>query len=389
MKEQNQIKQGKATLKDSTGVKIDMVQLNNITLKDIRDLDFLFQMGIAKYDLATQNQIKLASGEEFTSIQIQNERHGIRNFSCHLGLNWKNELAPYCSLQLIVDEPNFRNLNCRSFSEFQSTLIDVETFLQEFYGIYISFDDAIFHTIEINKTFSFPWNHDVLELLINLIPKGKRMPYRPPFNVVQDTGVNTNIDVFSFVAYSKEFKKGKGIQAKFYDKSRQLQHEYDIVVDDHYLRFELTVSNAKKICQIFGTNKLKEFSQDIITDTFHNFIEKCFAQTYKNFCKDRQKLLKKIFTEEFKKTPRSTTWIHDAILRILDIEKKKHFHQILQDVQEIFEIWNKIPFVNSYQKANYKKKLKNICKEEFPCLLTNTDAETSRLIELLSKKENQ
>ncbi|MBO5177546.1 MAG: hypothetical protein J6C07_08825 [Lachnospiraceae bacterium] len=387
MCEQNTTKKKETDLKDGIGIKLDMVQLNCILVDDIFDLERLFQCGIAKYNIAAHNHIELRKGEKFTSLCIKNASCGIKEFTYKICPDYQGRLKAYGSLQLIVDDPELRNLNCRSFSEFKDALLDVKLYLEECYGICISYSKAMFHTIEINKTFAYSWNHDALELLISIIPPIKRMPYRPPFNIRTGKGVNAVTDVSEFTAFSKGFKNGKGACAKFYDKTKQLQDMYKIEVDDDYLRFELAFANAKKIQQVFGTNKLKDFSQEIIDETFYSFVDRCFIRSYDDYCVERRKLLKKIFVNEFEKEPRSIAWIQDAILKIIDIEKERNSHQILQDINEIYEIWKAIPFSNRFQRAKFKRKLTNICRDDFPLLLTDIDNITRSLLLILSQRE--
>ena len=58
-----------------------------------------------------------------------------------------------------------------------------------------------------------------------------------------------------------------------------------------------------------------------------------------------------------------------------------------QDINEIFGIWRSIPITDRFQKARFKKKLAEICKADFPCLLTDTDTIIKEFLHLLSQRE--
>ena len=175
----------------------------------------------------------------------------------------KGILNPYYHLEITISDLTDNNLYPLNITEYLNMLNRIKDYLLNMYGLEIDFTEAYYDEIELNKTATldgeFKDYNYILNLMGLLVPKRykNRAYYTDNLNILKQ------VEFFN-----------TAIKGKIYDKSRQLQEKFKIVLDKNYMRIEYTLHGSKKIETALGERAITKVSDVSIKDFLNMQIEK-------------------------------------------------------------------------------------------------------------------
>lgn len=379
-------------LKNSKDVLIDKICISGLQLISIADVTSLVEEGtitikenrkryIPVYDTATNSMA------EISSLEI-----GATPFFDQFKLSISPDGYSYCQMELSIPDDGYHNLNCHTVWECRLQVADALQYLSDEYGIKVQVEQSEgikLRSVEINRT--IPLDHPFkeyqrdLELLMHLLPGTLRLSLQEYSGKAQhpDRAIDNSRQVSTY-----EGRSGKsGISVKIYNKSEQLnslrgEKRLEHPVVGEYLRFEVTLLDAKKIKDTFGTNRLEALTDQMVQDYFHAFIVKNVATPYESYTEKRHKGIRKILRKNY--VPGSRTWIRDTVLQLMDAEIQNHL-PLLLDINEVIDLLKNgaVPFKGNY--ARQKKYLAiqhflDVCNVSAPSLTHNDSAKYKELL---------
>ena len=224
----------------------------------------------------------------------------------------------YCRLELLVDHNDGRhNLFGNSVDEVREQVRQCEEYLDKL-GITVDFSDVKIEELELNRTsqmicglrFSDPAFQVLGNRAFYVIPGKRRMNKNSIYK-------KRRSDPLTFMA-SSVGAKGKGLTAKLYDKTAELNDKYAAGIDVPYFRYELTIKGSDKINSIFGSNMLSELTDADMDGYFVSWIKDNIEEPSKKLARQTQAKLRKNIRDLYRSNNRR--WAYRLILWIQNEE---------------------------------------------------------------------
>ena len=164
-----------------------------------------------------------------------------------------------------------------------------------------------------------------------------------------------------------------------YDKRKQLQEEYNIYVENNYLRYEIKLNSPTKIKKCLGTNEVFSLRLCDIQTFFSSFVADNIISPYQEHCRKRDIALKKLLKQYFK--PADKKWVFRLLLSIYNMELENRAVPIMLDISELLPLIDTLG-VNKQNRYNYRKRF-----EEETKLVSSvfSNADNVKYMELIEK----
>ena len=307
-------------------VLVDQIVLNNIVIKDIRDMKHLAEEGIIRINKHPP-YYNIKPGMSFSSLSIEADGKIV---SMRAGIaNQRGVHVPFCFLTVSVPaDPVQKNLRCLTLKEYKEYLGSIRQHLYKQYGIEIYLNDAGVKEIEINRTLQLKHSYGEYGRIFRLIMK--KLPghlcNRMTFQKSSDNGEMTY-----YASSKKSNHSSRYLDFTIYDKSYCSGLDKDF--DKSICRFEVRLIGTQRISRAFGTNRLSELSDEMITEYFYTFIENNILNRISKWIRERNRLLKK----KVLATKGKGYWLINLLRDYSDWEIE-HRYPFLLDVEELFPI---------------------------------------------------
>lgn len=295
-------------------IDIDKFRSNdNVTLATLPPLATGYLIPTANDDYLNVSYLGITDEALFDKLQV-----GIKKN--------KGAINPYALLEITIADSTNNNLIPYSVSDYYSRLERITQYLEQRYGLYISYQDATFSELELNITQkmneSMTAYYHILSLMLNNAPKR----YKTRALYTSANGSLTGLTA-----------SNNSTQLKIYDKTHQLDTCFKIKVNGEYMRIEYTLKNSQRIKRALGTTLLSEITDNQIAQFLHTEIEKDLINPLMAHIDYSDKELRKLY-----KHIRSTTkrgYIKDFILKALSKPLNPQGDQfLLFDIQQIKNI---------------------------------------------------
>ena len=341
---------------NSTDTLIDKVVLYNFTIEDVYDLNSLELQGIASVEKQSSIYVETNTGEKYNHIHIP---------KCGLFDDFYYGRSPlttefFGKLEISVNRDQFHNLNCISANELMTRVNDIERYLADELGILVNFDNIKMKKMELNKTSELDGNYNdysrILNTIISLLPKrlSKKRAY------FEDNITNT--------LYSGNASE----MFKIYNKTAQLNKEYNTNLKKNYIRFEVTLNNESgKIKKVFGSDILWNLTDEKINAYFDKFVNDNIIAPYHSHQKFMVKIVSKLLVEEYKKS--SHKWIENVLLYISNYELENKL-PLLFDIEDIRPLLDNLHLKNRSTKHYIYKRFEKKA-QEYSHFLSNNNKE--------------
>lgn len=358
---------------------LDKVVIYDFSVVNVEDAKKLQKQGILCVKEGMPVYLSTDSGFQYSSITLENF-HEIEEF-CY-GVTVSGQ--PYGRVVLTVPDDGFHNLNCCTPEEYIDTISIVQGYLISEYGIQTDFQNAKYKSIEINKTINinglFPEYQRVLTLMMYLLPAKLRLHGEADYSS-KDHSARMKVTNYSrcINTYCKESGQ-RGISVKIYDKSRQLEEVYNILVTEEYLRYEVTLRSPEKIKAYLGTNSIFSISESDIKSFFKKFI---YDNVYLPYAEHKRKLrieLVRLLKRNYIKGDRK--WINRVLLQIADAELGNRSIPLMLDIEELLSAIDEVKFDSKQIKANAKSRFREEAASQIP---TFANGDTQKYKEVVNK----
>lgn len=344
---------------------IDKVILGNFTILKIENIEKLELDGYVSIEKNAKNYAYDRAETKYNNVHI-------KGTNCFDDFYYgRNKLTGnyYGKLEISVQRKENHNLHCWKLSELIKQVEKIQKYLEDM-GIIVDFRYLKIKKIEINKTITLENDcieyHRVIKQIIKLLP-----------TYLQRTQSIYLDDDENYTYYSA----AKSTEVKIYNKSGQLEKTFNILVENNYLRFEITLSGFDAIQRNLTTNILSEITQNQLNHYFNDFINENVIKTHNEWIDETQKQLIKLIKQKQKIR---NTW-DEIIEYILNFEIENEIPMIL-DYENLISTLDFIKFKNKQQKYKAKKRIQEIVFKNAPILKNN---DTEKYIEITQKLVSQ
>ena len=302
----------------------------------------------------------------------------------HSGSN--NLITGYGTLQTSVENKGFANLNCYTVEEYRKRLEQIKGLIEE-KGIHIDISNPIVSKLEINRTFEI--DHEmsayerVLDLLMSLLPANARLTTTSEWANKEKGNINRN----TYYATSKRKSTSKCcISIKWYNKTKELKSQYQIIFEQNYIRLEFTLIGARKIKKELGKNRFNELTDDIINNWFNKKVEEWIRKPVVKWRKEQHKKVLQIM-RECKKAD-GYKWVNKCITRLLneEISTRTGHKPLILDVEEVIPLVNEL-YPNGDKRKKTKAAFRRIAKEDASNIANRDDLKLQELLNKLLEKD--
>lgn len=238
----------------------------------------------------------------------------------------KGSINPYALLEITIADNTNNNLIPYSVSDYHSRLERIAQYLEQRYGLYVTYENATFSELELNVTQkmhdSMTAYYHILSLMLNNAPKR----YKTRALYTSSNGSLTGLTA-----------SNNSTQLKIYDKTHQLDTCFKIKVNGEYMRIEYTLKNSQRIKRALGTTSLSEITDNKIKQFLHTEIEKDLISPLMAHIEYSNKELKKLYRQVKSTTKRG--YIKEFTLKALSKPLNTQGDQfLLFDIQQIKDI---------------------------------------------------
>lgn len=254
----------------------------------------------------------------------------------------ENAFIKYGYLDWSIRELDSHNLIPLNTKAYQRQLKKLFEYIEERYGLCMNTDDVKFDKIELNATITLEREFEnyirAIDILCTLAPK----TYRD--YLTNKTKKDNSIDYFLL--------RNKSMECKFYNKSKQIEEVYGVETDLKTLRIEYTLIGDRKINDVFGTDEIKNISNDDIKKFVKEQFKKDFINRYN---KHKENSIKKISKMAKEMQKESKQWVKELIIKVLDTEISTKV-PVLIDVEHLKVV------LKERDKHNYSRNVKKLEK---------------------------
>lgn len=336
-------------------IDLDKLKSNsNITIKEATDKTSFTKKILI--DTTDHNMIEL----EYLKIKDYEEtsktKRGFLFNEFTLGVASKNNTdIPYCTLDITIHDETDNNLNPQDVSTYHNRLERIKSYLSARYGVYISYENAIFSSLEINITqlmnYTFDEYYHILTLMQFLAPKMYKDKPKPNKSKLPLYLSNTGEIETLYLSNSST-------EIKIYNKSKQLDEYYQIKVRGEYMRIEYKLKTSQRVKRAFNSNKLYELTDEQILNFLHERIYKDLIKNLEKHIEYSTKQLQKLF-----KTVRTNNKHNFLTIFISDAHSEKINNDKSSSLDLLFDKQQIIDIVSNFDKKHKKRNTELINKK--------------------------
>ena len=330
---------------------IDQIVLNNIEIVHIADITQLIKRNIIEISTNTM-QYTMADGQEFTRLIIKKD--GVIDYMTAGAMYKPYQKINYCNITLSVKDSSSGNLCCYTIDEYRQKLKEIQTHLQNTYGIETNIAKVTIKEIEVNKTFALahPYEdyHRVIKLIMHNLPAELHIQMYCMDNSKEKIKPGT-----CYARSSKTEKSDRHTTLKIYDKSSSLSAKLNIILDTSYMRVEIRLIGTKRVKNALTTNKLSAITDDMINTCYQRLIKRYIYNPHNKWLQERNKNLLNIMKQQRDKDIRH--W-QVNLLRYLTNKEIEDTYPTLLDVCELFPLLERLPITpkRRYEiRTNFKR----------------------------------
>ena len=362
----------------STAPRIDAVTIMDFDIVDIKNLDTLCKRGIVSFNAKLEYCYYTQRHEPYTAVNLIYQE-------CFDMMMYKTsssgEKIAYMSIS--IGDPFYHNLYCYSIEQYKTRLEYIRAFLASEYGILIDFTRARFHRIEINMTYvleeEFKCYQRPLTVIFKAFPKVLRLKGEDVYSS-EPRGENN-------VGHKQSFRRcsgSRGLEVKAYDKGAELRDRKNIGgfdFSDRLMRFEISLKHQQKIYRAFGTDLVYEVTDQLVYSYYSEFVQSNIADALKKWDKARRKQLCDIVKRCLASGEHN--WTEAILLEVADAELQTGLPIILdaKELIDIIEVFQ--PFTSRQSRYATEQRIKRICREHIPTLLSNDDKRLEEIKSLI------
>lgn len=234
----------------------------------------------------------------------------------------------YSRMDITIGNRECGNLQNLTVIEYKERVERIFLYLHEEYGIIADVNTVKINELEINCTFTikqeFYKYHRALRLMMFNLPS-----YYLKLGEMQDRN-QKNIRLESETFYCGN----KSMEIKIYDKKRQLKQTKGYISPDELMRIEIVLKTARKIKEIFGTNKLSELTDTMVNQYYITQFHKLFEKKYYSWKTKNGDWLKQAI--ELHKIQSARCWQRNLLNECRNYEQK-NLVPILLDINDLLE----------------------------------------------------
>ena len=362
----------------SAAALLDKCVFYGMMITKIDDFDHLVNIGVIEVG-TSQRQYHVMDGHSFNRLTIKDDKIGKFYASSKMIGQRK---VDYCILETGIRGKPTGNLMCNSVDEYKDWLDEVAAHLINKYGIHVDlnhFDEIKIKVVEINKTFKLDGDfgdyHRAIKVIMSNLPK--TLSAQVDWSKVNDRGY----EVETYSAKPPKRKSKNFLELKIYNKTKSIQNI--IVLNDDYMRVEITLTGSQKIKQSFGTNRLNDWNDDLINDYFDKQIEKLMIKPLQKWKKQRDKELIELMKQQRKNDIRH--W-QTNVLRIVASQEIDKKCPIILDVNEMINVLSKLG-ISSKRISEIGNNMRHQAQKYEPMFCRNDDVKLQEIVLKVTAKE--
>lgn len=200
----------------------------------------------------------------------------------------KQQIIPYTILDVSIDsKEKVGNLKPMNYQEYILKLENIKNYLASRYGIYVSFEEARFKSIELNETSVMDYQFYDYEFIFKAVVNNRNHNKYSKFSKMGDG----YYDEHSTIYVSSKYQ-----ELKIYDKTKQMKAVYKMDIEPNTMRIEYTLE-GKAVANYLGSNKIKDLSDDTIKKFLNDSIKADIFNAMDKELKTTNKELTKLYQE--------------------------------------------------------------------------------------------
>lgn len=234
-------------------------------------------------------------------LEIKGERGIFNNLRCSVSFT-KSKGGAYAVLDLTASrmDNSYRNLVPMNVEDYIQDLKELLVYLEKKYGIYLDIEDCANTYVELNVTFllesfNFDDYHHILSLMC-LCRNKVKYKKNPIISLAKHNNSVTEIKI-----------QNTSEILKVYNKSYELLDNYEIHLDEEFMRFEISLRNTRSFFRTFNKNSLLQLSNKEIKDYINKKIKKELFDTVESYFKASHEVMKTFYKEAKNKSVRGNT----------------------------------------------------------------------------------
>lgn len=188
-------------------------------------------------------------------------------------------------MDIFIKDTSQGNLQNMTALEYKTKVQEIIKYIKNKYGIQIDDTNIKVNEIEINCTFhiedQFRKYHRVLRLMMYNLPKN--------FKKLAEYGKVDNKN--KRIATETFYRGNDSILLKIYDKTQQLNQKKVCDIQENLMRIEFVLRKSAKIKSVFGSNYLKDITDDKINQYFITQFIKVIENRYRQWEIENKKYL--------------------------------------------------------------------------------------------------
>ena len=298
-------------------ISIDMHRLKSSKRAIYKEDLFGIAIATEKGETISFDYLKITDGYLFNSLILGVKRN-------------KGAINPYSFIEIHISDTEERNLRPFTIAEYHEHIERLKCYLKSQYGMTVDFSEAKFEQIEINITSEMSLQFQEYEYLVNQMVL--LAPKRYSLSSYMDR--KRSISQFSFF--------NKSVQAKIYDKTKQLKDVHGITLSDHYMRIEYTLNKPNKIKVALKSEYIYKVRDKDIKEWITGQICKDLILPIQKHIKRADKILIELAEEEINIDCRK--WTRNFLNRAMAVKEeltngKLH---VVTDIKQVMDIIEKL-----------------------------------------------
>lgn len=292
-------------------------------------------------------------------LQVKGERGIFNDLRCSVSFT-KSKGGAYAVLDLTASrlENSYRNLVPMKVEDYMQNLKELLVYLEKKYGIYLDIKDCSNTYVELNVTFLLEsFNFDDYHHILNLICLCRNKVKYQNDPVLTHGKYNNSITQIK-IQNSNEI-------LKIYNKTYELFKNYQIHLDDEYMRIEISLRNFRAFVRTFQKNSLLELSDEEIKNYINKKIKEELFDTVKSYSKASYEMMKGFYKEAKDKSLRG-----NAISSFVEMCNREDENKI----PYLFDYLQLEQIIKEADKVNGARTIKReLNKELSPLLIRKND----------------
>jgi hypothetical protein len=255
----------------------------------------------------------------------------------------------------------------------------VEKYVAENYGVYLSFNDASIHKMEVNVTIPYEPVASVLPLLKNILINLKIGGERYAANgTIKKRGIGP---LANYVDTTTISRKNKSKELVFYDKTEQLKNVRGIQLSESLLRVELKLNSSRAIRYRLGHSKLRSLTQEQLNNIFYEDVVKKIEQYQLSYKKKEKKNAKALLVKYRTAGTKNRNW---PIMMMTEILQSFEDGDVkLLDISIFKDVCKEV--IGSKHGNDVYKRIVACCNQYTPIINSGYDQKLDLLVNTLQK----